>query len=84
MTKEMELNQIRTEQNTADPQDHQSCIQHEADTDLENGNLGIFWQIFLISFFLRLFILAGKLGNCYFPNTLYCTPKRAYAAYLQS
>ncbi|NXA78465.1 BRCA2 protein, partial [Thryothorus ludovicianus] len=41
MTKEMELNQIRTEQNTADPQDHQSCIQHAADTDLENGNLAM-------------------------------------------
>lgn len=42
MTKEMELNEVRTEQNTADPQDHLSCIQHAADTDLENGNLGIF------------------------------------------
>lgn len=42
MTKEMELNQIRTEQNTTDPQDHQSDIQQAADTDLENGNLGIF------------------------------------------
>ncbi|NXO85392.1 BRCA2 protein, partial [Sitta europaea] len=41
MTKDMELNQIRTEQNTADPQDHQSCIQHAADTDLENGNLAM-------------------------------------------
>ncbi|NXP61256.1 BRCA2 protein, partial [Chloropsis cyanopogon] len=41
MTKEMELNQIRTEQNTADPQDHQSCIQLAADTDLENGNLAM-------------------------------------------
>ncbi|NWH29716.1 BRCA2 protein, partial [Chloropsis hardwickii] len=41
MTKEMELNQIRTEQNTADPQDRQSCIQHAADTDLENGNLAM-------------------------------------------
>ncbi|NXV10351.1 BRCA2 protein, partial [Cettia cetti] len=41
MTKEMELNQVRTEQNTADPQDHQSCIQHAADTDLENGNLAM-------------------------------------------
>ncbi|NWT66413.1 BRCA2 protein, partial [Prunella himalayana] len=41
MTKEMELNQVRTEQNTADPQDHQSCIQHVADTDLENGNLAM-------------------------------------------
>lgn len=42
VTKEMELNQIRAEQNTADPQDQQPCIQHAADTDLENGNLGIF------------------------------------------
>ncbi|NWI02036.1 BRCA2 protein, partial [Tichodroma muraria] len=41
MTKEMDLNQIRTEQNTADAQDHQSCIQHAADTDLENGNLAM-------------------------------------------
>ncbi|NXU38510.1 BRCA2 protein, partial [Drymodes brunneopygia] len=41
VTKEMELNQIGTEQNTADPQDHQSCIQHAADTDLENGNLAM-------------------------------------------
>ncbi|KAM4905725.1 breast cancer type 2 susceptibility protein [Sylvia borin] len=41
MTEEMELNQVRTEQNTADPQDQQSCIQHAADTDLENGNLAM-------------------------------------------
>ncbi|XP_041343270.1 breast cancer type 2 susceptibility protein [Pyrgilauda ruficollis] len=41
MTKEMELNQIRTEQNTADPHDQQPCIQHAADTDLENGNLAM-------------------------------------------
>ncbi|TRZ16338.1 hypothetical protein HGM15179_010760 [Zosterops borbonicus] len=41
MTKEMELNEVRTEQNTADPQDHLSCIQHAADTDLENGNLAM-------------------------------------------
>ncbi|XP_053827945.1 breast cancer type 2 susceptibility protein [Vidua macroura] len=41
MTKEMELNQIRTEQNTADPQHQQPCIQHAADTDLENGNLAM-------------------------------------------
>ncbi|NXA99688.1 BRCA2 protein, partial [Cnemophilus loriae] len=41
MTKEVELNQIRTEQNTADPPDHQSCIQQAADTDLENGNLAM-------------------------------------------
>ncbi|NXM16518.1 BRCA2 protein, partial [Ploceus nigricollis] len=38
MTKDTELNQIRTEQITADPQDQQPCIQHAADTDLENGN----------------------------------------------
>ncbi|NWY27081.1 BRCA2 protein, partial [Pheucticus melanocephalus] len=41
MTKEMELNQIRAEQNTADPQDQQPCIQHAADTDLGNGNLAM-------------------------------------------
>ncbi|XP_005038082.2 PREDICTED: breast cancer type 2 susceptibility protein [Ficedula albicollis] len=45
MTKEMELNQIRTEQNTADPQDHQSDIQQAADTDLENGNLAVTWMV---------------------------------------
>ncbi|NXR82906.1 BRCA2 protein, partial [Pycnonotus jocosus] len=41
MIEEMDLNQVRTEQNTADPQDHQSCIQHAADTDLENSNLAM-------------------------------------------
>ncbi|KAM9282697.1 breast cancer type 2 susceptibility protein [Cariama cristata] len=41
MTEEMQLNQITTEQNIAEPQDHQSCIQHAADTDLENGNLAM-------------------------------------------
>ncbi|NXD95267.1 BRCA2 protein, partial [Chaetorhynchus papuensis] len=41
MTKEMELSQITTEQNNADPQDQQSCMQHAADTDLENGNLAV-------------------------------------------
>ncbi|NXI78487.1 BRCA2 protein, partial [Rhipidura dahli] len=41
MTKEMELNQITTEQTNADPQDYQSCMQHAADTDLENGNLAM-------------------------------------------
>ncbi|NXO35973.1 BRCA2 protein, partial [Locustella ochotensis] len=41
MTKEMELNQVRTEQNTADPEDHQSCVQHAANTDLENSNLAM-------------------------------------------
>ncbi|NXE08236.1 BRCA2 protein, partial [Lophotis ruficrista] len=40
-TEETELNQITTEQNIAEPQDHQSCIQHAADTDLENGNLAM-------------------------------------------
>ncbi|NWS90547.1 BRCA2 protein, partial [Toxostoma redivivum] len=45
MTKEMELNQIRTEQDTADPQDHQSDIQQAADTDLENGNLAMAWMM---------------------------------------
>ena len=42
MTAETELNQITTEQNIAEPQDHQSCIQHVADADLDNDNLGIF------------------------------------------
>ncbi|XP_037983493.1 breast cancer type 2 susceptibility protein isoform X2 [Motacilla alba alba] len=41
MAKEMELNQSRTEQSTADPQDPQPCIEHAADTDLENGNLAM-------------------------------------------
>ncbi|KAM9602331.1 breast cancer type 2 susceptibility protein isoform 2-T2 [Morphnus guianensis] len=41
MTEETELNQITTEHNIAEPQDHQSCIQHAADTDLENGNLAM-------------------------------------------
>ncbi|KFV47899.1 Breast cancer type 2 susceptibility protein, partial [Gavia stellata] len=41
MTEETELSQITTEQNIAEPQDHQSCIQHAADTDLENGNLAM-------------------------------------------
>ncbi|NXD21135.1 BRCA2 protein, partial [Spelaeornis formosus] len=41
MTKDMELNQIRTEQNTVDSQDHQSCILLAGDTDLENGNLAM-------------------------------------------
>ncbi|NXD41576.1 BRCA2 protein, partial [Copsychus sechellarum] len=45
MTKEMELNQIRTEQNTAHPQDHQSDILQAADTDLENGNLAMTWMV---------------------------------------
>lgn len=41
-TEETELNQITTEQNIAEPQDHRSFIQHAADADLENENLGIF------------------------------------------
>ncbi|NXD71319.1 BRCA2 protein, partial [Eolophus roseicapillus] len=41
VTEEMELNQITTEPNIAEPQDHQSCIQHAADADLENGNLDL-------------------------------------------
>ncbi|NXE82144.1 BRCA2 protein, partial [Cochlearius cochlearius] len=41
MTEETELNQITTEQNIAEPQDHQSCNQHTADTDLENGNSAV-------------------------------------------
>uniref|UniRef100_A0A8C6JMW5 Uncharacterized protein n=1 Tax=Melopsittacus undulatus TaxID=13146 RepID=A0A8C6JMW5_MELUD len=41
MTNEMVLNQITTEHNIAEPQDHQSCIQHVTDTDLENGNLDL-------------------------------------------
>uniref|UniRef100_A0A8B9GBJ3 BRCA2 DNA repair associated n=1 Tax=Amazona collaria TaxID=241587 RepID=A0A8B9GBJ3_9PSIT len=41
MTEEMELNQITTESNIAEPQDHQFCIQRGADTDLENGNLDL-------------------------------------------
>ncbi|NXI62804.1 BRCA2 protein, partial [Anseranas semipalmata] len=39
MTEEGELNQITTEKSIAEAQDHQSCILHAADTDLENGNL---------------------------------------------
>ncbi|NXY14594.1 BRCA2 protein, partial [Atrichornis clamosus] len=41
MTEETELSQITAEESTADPQDHQSCIQHAADIDLENGNLAM-------------------------------------------
>ncbi|NXI99931.1 BRCA2 protein, partial [Psophia crepitans] len=41
MIEETELNQITTEQSIAEPQDHHSCIQHAADTDLENGNLAM-------------------------------------------
>ncbi|NXF82830.1 BRCA2 protein, partial [Sclerurus mexicanus] len=41
MTEERELNRITVEQNTAEPQDHQSCIEHAANTDLENGNLAM-------------------------------------------
>ncbi|NXJ84567.1 BRCA2 protein, partial [Trogon melanurus] len=36
---EVELNQSTAEEIIAEPQDHQSCIQQAADTDLENGNL---------------------------------------------
>ncbi|NWX45505.1 BRCA2 protein, partial [Steatornis caripensis] len=38
MTEDPELSQVTTEQNSAELQDHQSCIQHAVDTDLENGN----------------------------------------------
>ncbi|NXM44249.1 BRCA2 protein, partial [Gymnorhina tibicen] len=41
MTKETELHQVTTDQNNADPQDHQSCMRHAADTDLENDNLAM-------------------------------------------
>uniref|UniRef100_A0A8C3PMX0 BRCA2 DNA repair associated n=1 Tax=Calidris pygmaea TaxID=425635 RepID=A0A8C3PMX0_9CHAR len=41
MTEETELHQITTEQNVTEPQDHQSCSQHAADADLENGNLAM-------------------------------------------
>ncbi|NXT57894.1 BRCA2 protein, partial [Pluvianellus socialis] len=41
MTEEMELNQITIEQNVAKLQDHQSCIEHAAGTDLDNGNLAV-------------------------------------------
>lgn len=37
-----ELNQIPVEQNSAEAQDHQSCILHAVVTDAENDNLGIF------------------------------------------
>ncbi|KFV94571.1 Breast cancer type 2 susceptibility protein, partial [Eurypyga helias] len=40
LTKEME-DQVTAEQTMAEPQDHQSCIQHAADTDPENGNLAM-------------------------------------------
>uniref|UniRef100_A0A663M593 BRCA2 DNA repair associated n=2 Tax=Athene cunicularia TaxID=194338 RepID=A0A663M593_ATHCN len=40
-TKETELDQIKTEQNIAEPPDRQSCEQHAADTDLENSNLAL-------------------------------------------
>ncbi|XP_074423972.1 breast cancer type 2 susceptibility protein isoform X2 [Larus michahellis] len=41
MTEETELNPITTEQNVAEPQDRQSCIQHAADANLENGDLAM-------------------------------------------
>ncbi|NXS93681.1 BRCA2 protein, partial [Jacana jacana] len=40
-TEETELNRITTKQNVAEPQGRQSCIQHAADADLENGNLAV-------------------------------------------
>ncbi|NXF87818.1 BRCA2 protein, partial [Eubucco bourcierii] len=40
-TEETRLNQITMEQNTAEPQDCQSCVLHAADTDLENDNLAM-------------------------------------------
>ncbi|XP_071409047.1 breast cancer type 2 susceptibility protein isoform X3 [Pithys albifrons albifrons] len=40
-TEEVELNEITTEQNTAEPQDHQSGIEHAPNTDLEHGNLAV-------------------------------------------
>ncbi|NXX16902.1 BRCA2 protein, partial [Podargus strigoides] len=39
MTEETELNQMTTEQNIGEPQDHQSCIQQAAEADLGNSNL---------------------------------------------
>lgn len=47
MTEEREINQITIEKDTAETRDHPSCILHAADTDLENGNLGIFgfWSL---------------------------------------
>ncbi|KAM9388345.1 breast cancer type 2 susceptibility protein [Phaethornis superciliosus] len=41
MTDKMELNQITTEQNIAEPEDDQSRLQHAADTGLEDGNLAM-------------------------------------------
>ncbi|KAK2519139.1 Brca2 [Columba guinea] len=41
VTEEMELNQVTTQESVAEPQDHQSCIQHAADTDVENGDLAM-------------------------------------------
>ncbi|NXY46922.1 BRCA2 protein, partial [Ceuthmochares aereus] len=41
VTEETELNCITAEENIAEPQDHQSCIQHAADCDLGNGNLAM-------------------------------------------
>uniref|UniRef100_G1NQB1 Tower domain-containing protein n=1 Tax=Meleagris gallopavo TaxID=9103 RepID=G1NQB1_MELGA len=39
VTEERELNQIPVEQNSAEAQDHQSCIPHAVVTDVENDNL---------------------------------------------
>ncbi|XP_030304076.1 breast cancer type 2 susceptibility protein [Calypte anna] len=36
-----ELNQMTTEQNVAEPEEDQSCLQHAADTGLEDGNLAM-------------------------------------------
>ncbi|NWH80386.1 BRCA2 protein, partial [Piaya cayana] len=41
VTEETELNCITAEENIAEPQDHQSCIQHAADSDLGNDNLAM-------------------------------------------
>ncbi|KFV44280.1 Breast cancer type 2 susceptibility protein, partial [Tyto alba] len=40
-TEETELNQITAEQKTSEPHDHQSCMQHATDADLENGSLAM-------------------------------------------
>ncbi|NWS68755.1 BRCA2 protein, partial [Crotophaga sulcirostris] len=41
VTEEMELNQITAVENIAEPQDHQPCIKHAADSDLGNDNLAM-------------------------------------------
>ncbi|NXG41673.1 BRCA2 protein, partial [Psilopogon haemacephalus] len=40
-SEETEINQITMEQNTAEPQNCQPCVQHAADADLENDNLAM-------------------------------------------